>query len=225
MTIPTSTPARARRASRMCLAERSESTGRSAAQPASTFERSMPAFAHTKPCAVSLMMRSPRRRTMRTDSDSTSARRASRSSGSRGTSRFSAFDTIFCVTTTQSRSTSGVPCAAAASATWTAISSPGRISPIPAIGMTESVTPLPRASVPRGRPRSRGSASSCRPRPLARPPLRRRARAAASTASITSDEQNGRVLARHADARDVDAERPHQPVGRSLDRRARRRSG
>ncbi len=31
----------------------------------------MPAFAHTKPWRVSLMMRSPRRRTMRTDSDST----------------------------------------------------------------------------------------------------------------------------------------------------------
>ena len=72
--------------------------------PCSTFERSTPAFAHTKPCAVSLMMRSPRRRTMRTDSDSTSARRASRSSGSSGTSRFSAFDTIFCVTTRQSPS-------------------------------------------------------------------------------------------------------------------------
>ncbi len=33
----------------------------------------MPAFAHTKPWRVSLMTRSPRRRTMRTDSDSTSA--------------------------------------------------------------------------------------------------------------------------------------------------------
>ena len=33
----------------------------------------MPAFAHTKPWRVSLMMRSPRRRTMRTDSDSTSS--------------------------------------------------------------------------------------------------------------------------------------------------------
>ena len=46
----------------MRRAERSESTGSSAAQPASTFERSMPAFAHTNPCAVSLMTRSPRRR-------------------------------------------------------------------------------------------------------------------------------------------------------------------
>ncbi len=64
----------------------------------------MPALAHTKPWRVSLMMRSPRRRTMRTDSDSTSARRASRSSGSSGTRRFSAFDTTFWVTTRQSPS-------------------------------------------------------------------------------------------------------------------------
>ena len=40
--------------------------------PRSTFDRSMPALAQTKPCLVSLMMRSPRRRRMRTDSCSTS---------------------------------------------------------------------------------------------------------------------------------------------------------
>ena len=75
-TTATSTPRAARSASRMCFAERSGSTGSSAACPASTFERSMPALAHTKPCRVSLITRSPRRRTMRTDSDSTSRWRA-----------------------------------------------------------------------------------------------------------------------------------------------------
>jgi hypothetical protein len=55
--------------------------------------------------------------------------------GSSSTRRFSAFDTIFWVTTRQSRSASGVPCVAAASATCTAISSPGRISPMRSIGM------------------------------------------------------------------------------------------
>ena len=50
--------------------------------PRSTFDRSMPALAHTKPCLVSLMMRSPRRRRMRTDSASTSGLWLSGSSGS-----------------------------------------------------------------------------------------------------------------------------------------------
>ena len=42
-------------------------------EPSSTFERSMPALAHTKPCSVSLMIRSPRRRRTRRDSCSMSA--------------------------------------------------------------------------------------------------------------------------------------------------------
>ena len=61
----------ARRPSRMRRAERSLSSGSSAAQPSSTLDRSTPALAHTKPCLVSLMMRSPRRRRIRTDSRST----------------------------------------------------------------------------------------------------------------------------------------------------------
>ena len=52
----------------MRRADRSASTGSSAAHPRSTFDRSTPALAHTKPWGVSLMMRSPRRRRMRTDS-------------------------------------------------------------------------------------------------------------------------------------------------------------
>ena len=52
----------------MRRAERSLSSGSRAAQPSSTFDRSTPALAHTKPCLVSLMMRSPRRRMIRTDS-------------------------------------------------------------------------------------------------------------------------------------------------------------
>ncbi len=68
----------------------------------------MPAFAQTKPWLVSLMMRSPRRRRMRTDSRSTSGLWLSGSSGSIATSRSSALDTIFWVTTTTSPSASAV---------------------------------------------------------------------------------------------------------------------
>ena len=74
----------------------------------------MPALAHTKPCLVSLMMRSPRRRRMRTDSASTSGLWLSGSSGSMATSWSSAFDTIFWVTTTTSPSASAVSSPAAA---------------------------------------------------------------------------------------------------------------
>ena len=49
-------------------AERSGSTGRRAAVPSGTLERSTPALAQTKPCDVSEMTRSPRRRSTRTDS-------------------------------------------------------------------------------------------------------------------------------------------------------------
>ena len=77
MITPTSRSCRPRSASRIRRAERSLSSGSSAAWPRSTFERSMPALAHTKPCLVSLMMRSPRRRRIRTDS----ARRAACGSG------------------------------------------------------------------------------------------------------------------------------------------------
>src|SRR5262249_24089564 len=73
-TTATSTPTRARTASRTCRAERSASTGRSAARPASTFETSTPAFAHTNPWRGSLVTRAPRRRGARTRPGSLSAR-------------------------------------------------------------------------------------------------------------------------------------------------------
>ena len=78
----TSTPARARTPSRMRRAERSGSTGSRAAQPSSTLERSTPALAHTKPWAVSVITRSPRRRSTRTVSASTTAWWPRGSSGS-----------------------------------------------------------------------------------------------------------------------------------------------
>ena len=54
--------------SRMRRAERSLSSGSSAAWPRSTFERSTPLLAQTKPWLVSVMTRSPRRRSTRTAS-------------------------------------------------------------------------------------------------------------------------------------------------------------
>ena len=130
----TSTPNRCRKPSRIRRADRSESTGRRAAHPFSTFERSIPAFAQTKPCSVSLMMRSPLRRRMRTDSRSTSGLWLSGSVGSIATRRSSAFETIFWVTTTTSPSASEVSGELDA-ASWmiAARSSPARISPIPSM--------------------------------------------------------------------------------------------
>ena len=147
----------------MRRAERSLSTGRSAAHPASTFDRSTPALAHTNPWRVSLMMRSPRRRRMRTDSASTIARRASRSSGSTCTRRPSALETIFWVTTRQSPSSRGVSCAAAASAISGASASSGRTSGTPCTGMmvsgrTDVSVRRPRRAC-RGRARRRRDAS------------------------------------------------------------------
>ena len=60
--------ARCRRPARIRRAERSGSSGSSAAVPSATLERSTPALAQTKPCRVSLITRSPRRRRTRTDS-------------------------------------------------------------------------------------------------------------------------------------------------------------
>lgn len=118
----------------MRLAERSESMGKSAAHPRSTFERSIPAFAQMNPCEVSLMMRSPRRRRIRTDSRSTSGLWLRGSEGSMATRRSSAFETIFCVTTTTSPSASAVSGpVVAASKMIAARSSPATISPMPSM--------------------------------------------------------------------------------------------
>ena len=101
---PPRRPAPARRPSRIRRAERSLSSGSRAAQPSSTLDRSTPALAHTKPCFVSLMMRSPRRRRIRTDSASTIALWPRGSAGSISAMAPSAFDTTFWVTTTTSPS-------------------------------------------------------------------------------------------------------------------------
>ena len=94
----------------------------------------MPALAQMKPCRVSLITRSPRRRRTRTDSCRTSASLAAGSAWSSSTSRPSAFETIFCVTTTTSPSASSGP-SGSAGATAPAISAarsvPGATSPMP----------------------------------------------------------------------------------------------
>ena len=79
--------------------------------PSSTFERSMPAFAHTKPCArlADDEVAAPAHDAHRLRLDERAAARRGRR-GRAATSRPSAFDTIFCVTTRQSPSASGVPC-------------------------------------------------------------------------------------------------------------------
>ncbi len=134
-TTATSTPRRARRPWRMRRAERSGSTGKRAARPRARLDRSTPALAHTKPCAVSVMSNSLRRRSTRTASPSTSRRRASASSGSRSTTLASALDTTFWVTTTTSPSASTRPrTPSQASATKAASSSPACTSGRPSTG-------------------------------------------------------------------------------------------
>ena len=129
MITPTSTPNRPLIASRIRRAERSLSSGRSAAWPRLTFDRSMPALAHTKPCLVSLMISSPRRRRMRTDSRSTIGLWLSGSVGSMSTIAPSALETIFWVTMTTSCCWSST-----ASQIMPAMSSPRPISGSPSIG-------------------------------------------------------------------------------------------
>ncbi len=84
------------------------------------------------PWVVSVMMRSPRRRTTRTASASTTALWDSGSSGSTATRRPSAFDTTFWVTTSTSLSCNGpFGGSAHAAAMMSPSCSPGVISPIP----------------------------------------------------------------------------------------------
>ena len=129
---PTLMPNLARTISRMRRAERSLSIGNSAAYPRSTLDKSMPLLAQTKPCLVSVIIKSPRRRTMRVASCSTSTLCESGSFGSIWTRRPSALDTIFCVTTKTSLSRSG-PFGSAlhASEIMSPSCCPGTISPIP----------------------------------------------------------------------------------------------
>ena len=74
--------------------------------PGRRWTASTPALAHTKPCGRLADDSSPRRRSTRTDSCSTRACQAGGSSASTATSRPSALDTTFWVTTTTSRSCS-----------------------------------------------------------------------------------------------------------------------
>ena len=123
--------------------------------------------------------------------------------GRASTSRPSAFDTIFCVTTRQSPSASGVPCAArGVERSSSAISSPGRISPMP-VDRDDRAAARPRPSGDggervrgRARRRPRGCASSCRRRPRARrrprPPARGRRRPRRSRACRRTRRTRGR---------------------------------
>ena len=134
MTTAISMPRRRRRSARSRRAERSGSSGSSTAQPSSTFERSTPAFAHTKPCVVSVMSSSPRRRRIRVDSLSTRDSFAVASAASTLATRPSAFATILEVTTrTSPASSERSPCTATASQSSVARSSPVLTSPMPSI--------------------------------------------------------------------------------------------
>ena len=102
---------------------------------ASTFEASTPAFAHTNPCAVSAITTSSRLATIRRASRAIHASRPPSS----GTSRPSAFDTIFWVTArTSPARRSGV-----ASESIAARSSPARISGSPSTGRTSTLNGCP----------------------------------------------------------------------------------
>ncbi len=155
-----SVPKRARSASRMRAAEASGSTGSSVTRsPESgpTFEASMPPFAHTNPCRVSVISTPRSMRTIRLASRrTTSIWRASRShvvahsiacgDGStvrRSTTAPSALDTTFWVTTRTSpgRAGSAPGVASSASPIIPSRSSPSWISGRPASAITSTRAP------------------------------------------------------------------------------------
>ena len=200
----------------MRRAERSLSSGSSAAQPSSTLDRSTPALAHTKPCLVSLMMRSPRRRTMRTDSrlDDAPCGRAGRR-GRSAPCAPSAFDTTFWVTTT---------------------TSPSRRS---GLGRRDQAGQVVAGAAPRGCRRSgstsrrhHASTTSASARGLVGAAHDRRRHHAAHALGLDRgrvvgvglvDHERGRerrVEAGDADHRRLVAELAQQPVGRALQRGA-----
>ena len=153
---------------------------------APAFERSTPAFAHTKPWRVS-QIRMPRsQRTIFAHSESTtSIWRASlpdsaaiscaRSPGTTSASRTirpSLLDTIFCAMTTMSPSRIASRCASAASRMSVARSSPGRISGRPLTAVM--VSPVTNSSydvrhVDTRLESVRGAVRARRPPPLRRP--------------------------------------------------------
>ena len=166
----TSTPNRARSASRTCLADRSESTGSSAAQPSLDVRevdarvRAHEAVPRLADHEVAARAHDAHRLRLHEPAARVAVERVELARAGP-----SAFDTIFCVTTRQSPSASGVSCAAAASAISSASSSPGRISPMPVDrddgergGHRSSIRRPRRGCGGRARSRSPGCASSCR---------------------------------------------------------------
>src|SRR4051812_48638471 len=135
----------------MFCAERSGSRGsRTTEWPPSTLEASTPLFAQTKPCGVSVIVTPCPRLTMRSLSSSAvcvmrgsslnfSAHCCALRDGrmdSSGTIRPSALETILWVMTSTSPSSSFLRLVAAS--TSAAMSSPGRTSPMPSMGMARS---------------------------------------------------------------------------------------
>ncbi len=155
------TSSRADSRARSLAALASGSSGSRASDPASTFEASTPAFAQTKPCAVSAITRSPRRATTRTVSAETASVRSTPR-----TMRPSAFETIFEVTTITSPSST--PALRRGAPSTDARSSPGRTSGTPSTGSTVTggrdgdVTVRRPARPTPGAPRRRRLASRCR---------------------------------------------------------------
>ena len=218
-------PARARSASRTCLAERSASTGSSAAQPCVDVRQvdarvraheavrgladdEVAAAAHDAH-RLRLDERAARVEVVGDRAGRGGPRPSTRSSASRRGSR---------------RRRAACPARAPRRRSSSASSSPGRISPMPSIGMTESASRSIRRRRRACRRASAAAISGLRiivSVTIARTPAASTSAArCASTASITSVPQISRVRARDADARHVDAERRHQPVGRTLHRRA-----
>ena len=195
----------------MRWAERSASTGSSAACPSSTFDRSTPAFAHTKPWRVSLMMRSPRRRSdahrLRLDERAAGAEigRVERHEPALGL-RHDLLGDDEAVAVGERRVLRVAPPSTISSAS----TSPARTSGMPSTGMIGERGPRSSGDGgervrARARPRRGRRASACRRRRRARPAPRPRRARAASPASITSVPQKSRVRAGDADARHLDA--------------------
>ena len=187
----------------------------------------MPALAHTNPCLVSLMMRSPRRRRMRTDSASTSGLWLSGSAGSIATSWFSALDTIFWVTTTTSPSARAVSSPAAAAAAMIAgqvvarsdladAVDPEHLQPAhDAPGPLSGASPSHDPGQGRG-PLGAGHDRSARRRSAA-PSASTASARSASASSMTSVRGQLGVDAGHAHDRGLVAQLGQQAVGRALE--------
>ena len=164
MTTATSIPVRAARPRRSVCALRSGFSGNSSTRgepsAGATFEWSTPALAMMKPSLCSTISTPRRARTMRTDSDrmtstsrgslSTSAASATaRAEGSivaRSTRRPSAFETIFCATTSTSAARGVMPFRSRADAISSTRSSPARIKGRPCKGTTSREVMRPRRS-------------------------------------------------------------------------------